>query len=95
MSLNGSQPSTEGPAPSGWVVETIIEGRMAWMVKPVPLESYAFTFDLSQAHIFEHHSDARGCAASVWCWHDRNGANISLEVVWLNDEYRAEFATTP
>lgn len=85
-------PTTAGPAPEGWVVETIIEGRMAWMVKPVPLTSYTFTHELAKAHIFERYGEARDSRAAVWCWHDRHGMHPSLEVIWLTDEYRAQIA---
>jgi hypothetical protein len=81
------------PAPRGWVVETIIEGRMAWLVEPVPLQPYTFTPELEKAHVFENHGHARDCKSSVWCWHDRWGQHPHLAVVWITDEYRAEMAT--
>ncbi len=48
-----NRPTTTAPMPQGWVVEAIIEGRMAWLIKPEPLKSYTFTHDLAQAHVFE------------------------------------------
>lgn len=87
-----NQPSTAGTAPSGWAVETIIEGRLAWMIEPEPLQPYTFTFDLAQAHIFEREGQARDCRSSVWCWHDRHGMHPHLDVIWLDDKYRARIA---
>ena len=84
--------TTAAPMPQGWVVETIIEGRMAWMVKPEPLKPYTFTHDLARAHVFEREGEARDSRASVWCWHDRHGQHPSLEVVWFSDTYRAKVA---
>ena len=84
--------SQAAPVKHGWVVETIIEGRMAWMIKPVPLTSHTFDYDLAKAHIFEREGYARDCKASVWCWHDRHGQHAHLEVVWCNDDYRAKVA---
>jgi len=85
-------PSPHGPRARGWVVETLIEGRLAWMIQPVPLEPYTFTFDATRAHIFEHHLEAKDCRASVWCWHDRWGQHPFLDVAWADDAYWAKVA---
>lgn len=85
-------PCTAGPAPEGWVVETIIEGRAAWMIKPEPLTNYTFTHELEKAHVFEREGEARDSRAAVWCWHDRHGQHPSIEVIYLTDGYRAQIA---
>ena len=87
-----NKPSTTGPAPRGWSVETIIDGRMAWMIRPVPLQPYTFTFDLALAHVFEREGEARDSRAAVWCWHDRHGQHPTLTVIYITDEYRARIA---
>jgi len=86
------RPSATAPTPAGWAVETIIDGRMAWMINPVPLQPYTFTFKLALAHLFERHSLAYDCRCSVWCWHDRHGQHPPLNVVWVDDQYRARIA---
>lgn len=87
-----NRPTTAAPMPQGWVVEAIIEGRMAWLIKPEPLKSYTFTHDLAQAHVFEREGEARDCRAAVWCWHDRHGQHPTLTVIWFSDIYRAKVA---
>ena len=87
-----NRPSATTPMPWGWAVEAIIDGRMAWMIKPEPLQSYTFTHDLARAHLFERHGEAYDCRCSVWCWHDRHGQRPPLNVVWVDDQYRARIA---
>ena len=85
-------PSNSTPVQGGWIVEAVIDGLIGWMIKPVPLTSYTFTFDLSQAHIFDREGLARDCMSSVWCWHDRHGQHPPLAVRWIDDNYRAHIA---
>lgn len=84
--------SNAGPSPIGWVVEAIIEGRMAWLIEPIPLENYTFTFDLEKAHVFERYEEARDCKSSVWCSVNSRGISSSMDVILFTDEYRAAIA---
>lgn len=88
-----SLPAAAGPAPSGYLVETIIEGRLAWLVLPVPLQPWTFTFDLEKAHAFEQHHEAKTTRDSIWCGFDSRGYHPSLTVVQFTDEYRARIAS--
>lgn len=88
-----NQLSKGGPALAGYVVETIIEGELAWLIEPVPLERYTFTFELEKAHVFPRYEHARDSRASVWCSLDRHGMHPHLEVYMFNDDYRAKIAS--
>lgn len=85
--------SKGGPALVGWVVEASIEGQLAWLIEPIPLQRYTFTFDLEKAHVFGRYGEARDSRASVWCSFDRHGLYPHLEVCAFNDDYRAKIAS--
>lgn len=84
-----NQLSNEEPAQTGFVVETLIEGQFAWLVKPVPLERYTFTFELSKAYVFERFGLARDHGSSAWCGMDSKGIRLNMRFVEISDEYRA------
>lgn len=85
-------PSNGGPPLRGWVVETIINGEMAWMIEPMPGTPYTFTFEFEKAHLFERDGLARDCMSAVWCWHDRHQQHPPLSVQLVTDDYRAMIA---
>jgi hypothetical protein len=83
--------SRDGAAPRGFVVEGVIEGRLAWLIEPVPLENYTFTFELSRAHVFERQQQAVDAGSSVQCGYF-DGREGSIAICPLTDNYRANVA---
>lgn len=87
-------PASTGPAPVGYVVEAMIEGRMAWLTEPVPLQPYSFSFELEKAHVFERFGLARDAGAAVSCSiESKTGIWPSITIITFDDEYRAWIAT--
>lgn len=84
--------STHGPAKSGYVVEAIIEGKLAWLILPDVLERYTFTFEFAMAQVFDTRQEAINYGSSVQCGYF-GGREGSIAIVLLCDEYRALVAS--
>lgn len=89
QSASSNQLSNEGPAAKGFIVETLIEGRFAWLVQPIPLTRYTFTFELAKAWVFERYGEARDHRSSAWCGMDSKGIRLNMRFIEISDEYRA------
>ncbi len=75
-------------AVTGWVIEVAIDGRIAWLVQPIPGERYTFAFELEQAHVFPAFGKARDHGSSVQCGYF-DGREGSVAIIPMTDEYRA------
>lgn len=80
------------PAINGWVIEAIIETKLAWLIEPRPHEYYTFTFDLEKAYVFDKEHVASTIKDCVHCGLETKGMIPNLELVYVNDKYRASVA---
>lgn len=73
---------------AGWVVESSRGVVRCWLVQPVPLTPYTWTFDFARAYAFQDNLQARESAAAVECFRWRSQLGPS-SVHLLTDAYCA------